>query len=55
MVLAEREHVEPDAVGELDLRHRLGERALDMDRPPCRRVALGLDEGVDAELHQAQP
>jgi ABC-2 type transport system ATP-binding protein len=55
MVLAEREHVEPDAVSELDLRHRLGERPLDMDRPPRRRVALGLDEGVDAELHGLDP
>ena len=51
MVLAEREHVEADAVGELDLRHRLGERPLDMDRPPRRRIALGLDERIDAELH----
>ena len=55
MVLAEREHVEADAVGELDLRHRLGQRALDMDRLTRRRIALGLDKRVDAELHGSSP
>ena len=51
MMLADAEHVEPDAVGKLDLLHEVGEGLLEPVRLAGQRVAPGLDEGVDAELH----
>ena len=52
MMLAEAEHVEADAVGELDLLEHVGEALVDVDRLAGLRIAPGLDEGVGAELHR---
>src|SRR5271166_731370 len=46
-MLAEPEHVEPDAVSKLHLLQDIGEGLVDAGR----RIAPGLDEGVDAEFH----
>ncbi len=51
MVLAEAEHVESDAVGELDLLQKLGEGLVEVDGLAGLRVEPGLDKGVDAEFH----
>ena len=51
MMLADPEHIEPDAVGQRDLLEQIGESLRDVDRPPGPRVALGFDERVDAKLH----
>ena len=51
VVLAEAEHVEADAIGELDLLQHIGEAPVDIDRLARQRIAPGLDEGVSAELH----
>ena len=52
MMLAEPEHVETDAVGELGLLHDVGEALVDVDRLARPRIAPGLDESVDAKLHR---
>ena len=52
MMLAEAEHVEADAVGELDLLQDIGETLVDVDRLAGQRIAAGLDERVGAELHE---
>ena len=52
VVLAEAEDVEPDLIGELDLFQKLGEGLVEIDRLAGRAVEPGLDEGVDAELHE---
>ena len=51
-MLAEAEHVEADAVGELDLLQHIGEALVDIDRLAGQRIAPGFDEGVGAELHE---
>ena len=53
VMLAEAEHVEPDAVGELDLLHEIGEGPVEADRFARRRIEPGLGEGVDAKFHQS--
>ena len=50
MMFAEAEHVEADAVGELDLLQDVGEALVDIDRHAGSRIAPGLDESVSAEL-----
>ena len=52
MMFAEPEHIEADAIGELDLLEDVGEGLVDVDRLAGRGVAPGLDEGVSAELHE---
>ena len=52
VMLAEAEHVEADAVGELDLLQHVGEAPVDIDRLARHGIAAGLDEGVSAELHE---
>ena len=52
MVLAEPEHIETDAVGQLDLLDDVGESLVDIDRLARDRIAPGLDKGVGAELHE---
>jgi hypothetical protein len=51
-MFAEPEHIEADAIGELDLLESIGETLVDIDRLAGQRVAPGLDEGVSAELHE---
>ncbi len=53
-MLAEAEHVEADAVGELDLLQHIGEAPVDIDRLARQRIAAGFDEGVSAELHRGR-
>jgi hypothetical protein len=52
MMLAEPEHIEPDAIGEFDLLQNVGEGLVDIDWLVGHRIAPGLDEGVSAKLHQ---
>ena len=52
MMLAEPEHIEADAIGELDLLDDVSEGLVDIDRLAGRGIAPGLDEGVSAELHE---
>ena len=53
MMLAEPEHIEADAIGELDLLDDVSEGLVDIDRLAGRGIAPGLDEGVSAELHES--
>jgi hypothetical protein len=53
-MLAEPEHVETDAVGDLDLLDDIGETLVDIDRLAGPRIAPSLDERVSAELHEGQ-
>ena len=52
VMFAKPEHIEADAVGELDLLQNIGEALVDVDRLAGALVARGLDEGVSAELHE---
>jgi hypothetical protein len=51
-MFADAEHVEPHAIGDFDLLHKVGEGLVDADRFAGQRVAPGFDESVDAEFHQ---
>jgi hypothetical protein len=51
-MFAEPEHIEPDAVGKLDLLDDVSEGLVHIDRLARRGIAPGLDEGVSAELHE---
>jgi hypothetical protein len=53
MMLAEPEHVEADAVGELHLLEDIGEGLVNADRLAGLRIAPCLDKSVDAEFHCA--
>ena len=52
VMLADPEHVEADAVGELHLLHEVGEGLVDSGGLSRPGIAPGLDEGVDAEFHR---
>jgi hypothetical protein len=51
-MLAEAEEVETGAVAELDLLEHVGEAFVDVDRLAGHGIAVGLDEGVGAELYE---
>ena len=52
MMFAEPEHIETDAIGELDLLDEVSESFVDIDGLASRGIAPGLDEGVSAKLHE---
>jgi hypothetical protein len=53
MMLAEPEHIEAHAIGELDLLEDVSEGLVDIDWLAGLWIAPGLDEGISAELHES--